>query len=412
MRGRGSWVGQDRAGNRVRKLAPGLAAALLLTLTACDHEPEVVPPHLATPRDVARLIPARLSRAERADWANDLTGVFDDHKVTRTLTNLCTAIAIIDQESNFSVDPAVPGLGAKAERELTERFHEHLGDVGAARLRDMLATQPTPEDSFLSRLRMVKTEQQLDHLYREIFEHFRDQWHLGVVVGVADLFSQHGLAERLDPVKTLGSMQVRVDFALADLGLTENPWDARDKLFTRRGGLDAGVRRLMDYPAAYPIPLYRFADYNSGVYASRNAAFQQIINRLRAPGTKPIALDGDLLAWDGPGDSSSDVTDSETAIRGVLASHGVTTISDGALRRDLETEKSPSFEQTETWTRLRALWQAENHTRRLPPYAVMPQVVISGPKLRRDYDTAWYANGVQRHFNACEARGRGLNLKR
>ncbi|MDB0159951.1 DUF1615 family protein, partial [Escherichia coli] len=65
------------------------------------------------------------------------------------------------------------------------------------------------------------------------------------------------------------------------------------------GGLYYGIHRLMVYPADYDKAIYRFADYNSGMYSSRNAAFQKMLKELT---DKDISLDGDLLLYTKDGD--------------------------------------------------------------------------------------------------------------
>lgn len=43
-------------------------------------------------------------------------------------------------------------------------------------------------------------------------------------------------------------------------------------------------------------------------------------------------------------------------------------------------------------------------------YAMMPQVVISGPKLSRDYNTNWFASRVNGRYETCMQRAKRIKI--
>ena len=45
-----------------------------------------------------------------------------------------------------------------------------------------------------------------------------------------------------------------------------------------------------------------------------------------------------------------------------------------------------------------------------PIYAIMPEVVISGPKLSRDYNTNWFATRVDGRYQTCMRKIKNLKL--
>ena len=136
-----------------------------------------------------------------------------------------------------------------------------------------------------------------------------------------------------NPVRTGGPMQVSVGFAEAFVEARPYPYpvtgSVRHEVFTRRGGMYFGIAHLLDYPAPYDRPLFRFADFNAGHYASRNAAFQSALTQVSGI---PLALDGDLLRYEG-GRPAAEPGDTELAARVLARRLGMT---DAEVRRDLE----------------------------------------------------------------------------
>src|SRR6202030_2025466 len=109
-----------------------------------------------------------------------------------------------------------------------------------------------------------------------------------------------------NPIRTRGPMQVNVAFAEQFSAAAPYPYPVKDsigdELFTRRGGVYFGVAHLLDYRAPYDQFLYRFADFNAGQYASRNAAFQ---NAISIASGIPVLAAGAVLAHDSDANNPS-----------------------------------------------------------------------------------------------------------
>ncbi|WP_197457554.1 DUF1615 domain-containing protein [Snodgrassella sp. CFCC 13594] len=363
-------------------------------------------------KQIAKLIPQRNHAIDKSSWANDISNIMDAENIAKTRENVCSVIAVVDQESNFVANPEVPGLGAKAieafNNEMPQKFNEQfgptLGPAVARYFTFVLRNEPSPDNSFIKQMASVKTEQQLDVIYRQIYEYVTKQFY-AVQLANAAKFMGEDIGERMNPITTIGSMQVQVQYALEHQRNKMEVNELRDYLYTQEGGLYYGIHRLMKYPAAYDKSIYRFADYNSGMYSSRNAAFQQDLNKLSG---SQLPLDGDMLLYNKDGSIQTLPSQTETVINQVSADHNLGLKAD-QIHKDLVVEKQPEFEQTATYQKIAALYEAQFGKK--PVYAIMPQVVISGPKLSRDFNTNWYASNVNRRYENCMRRA-GVHHKK
>lgn len=382
--------------------------SISVSLIACgkgswfgDDEPQL------ESEQIRKLIPNRVQNRE--SWAKDMFDISQELNIPTTKDNVCTMIAVVDQESNFVANPVVPGLGDKAVKEVTtrlnEKFEDKLGEtIGgtvATYFEQVLKTQPTPEDNYLKQMRKVRTEKDLDVLYREIFAYMAKHYHVSALTGAAKLVGQD-IGEKMNPITTLGSMQVHINYAKDNKRSSMSTNELRDDLYTEYGGLYYGIHRLMLYPADYDKAIYRFADYNSGMYSSRNAAFQKMVDKLA---DADLALDGDLLSYDKNGDPRAATTTTEKTIISLFAKNNIL-VTPRQLRNDLKKEKEKGFEKTQTYIAISKLYKEK--TGKEPMYAIMPEVVISGPKLSRDYNTNWYASRVNGRYETCMQRAKRI----
>ncbi|MEN8422595.1 DUF1615 domain-containing protein [Acinetobacter junii] len=358
---------------------------------------------------IRKVIPARVN--DRESWSQDIFDIMQELSIPKTKQNVCSIVAVVDQESNFVADPTVPGLGAKAVEEINSRLKEKfeaklgekIGGTVAGYFEDVLKNQPSPENNYMSQMRKVQTERELDLLYREIFDYMAQHYHVSALTGAAKLVGQD-IGEKLNPITTLGSMQVHINYAKEHKRKAGGIAELRNDLYTQYGGLYYGIHRLMEYPADYDEAIYRFADYNSGMYSSRNAAFQKMLGTLTEA---DISLDGDLLLYNKDGDVKSTQSQTEKELIAVFAQNNVL-VTPRQIRADLKKEKEKKFEDTQTYLAVQKLYQKK--TNKEPMYAVMPQVVISGPKLSRDYNTNWFASRVNGRYEQCMQKAKRIKL--
>lgn len=333
------------------------------------------------PAQARALIAARLPPGlqDRQGWAEDLYGAFDHLDIEPSAQNICAAVAVTEQESMFRVDPPVPGLGAIARREIdarASRFHiPKLLVSGALRL-----SSPTGK-TYEERLAAVRTEKELSDLFDDF-------------IGMVPLGKQ--LFGGLNPVHTGGPMQVSIDYAYEHTREEAYPYsrapDVRAEVFTRRGGLYFGIAHLLDYPVSYDRMLFRFADYNAGHYASRNAAFQNAVNAL----TKAkLAIDGDLVLYDSDAPSNT-----ELALRTLAPK---LELSEEDIHRQLKRSKEGSFEHTKLYERVFEL--ADVAQRKPLPRAYVPRIRLESAKITRRLTTDWFAKRVDDRYRRCLARG-------
>ncbi len=353
-----------------------------------------------SPPDVARLIlNERGGVRDAAGWGDDILAALSDNKFPQTRENICSVIAVASQESSFNANPAVPNLGAIADKAVRDK----LGRIPilGAKAYDMLDGMPDARHSFIKRIRAARTERDLDLTYRALVEY-------GAGKSSLDGLLQWGLldkwVEEYNQISTVGSMQVSVAFALnVERGEHWRPMThgesngVRDRLYTRAGGLYYGARQLLGYETGYDQKIYRFADYNSGRYSARNAAFQAIVAKLSG---HKISTDGDLLSYDKVGRVKGDVTNSETALR-ALIEHYRLGVDDAALRRDLVLEKKKDFTTTQTWSAVRALYTRV--TGKQPAFAQVPGIQLQSVKIKSKMTTANFADSVNRRYGKCMA---------
>ncbi|HET7548197.1 MAG TPA: DUF1615 domain-containing protein [Usitatibacter sp.] len=348
---------------------------LLVVLAGCAAPP-AHPPAGDSRALIASYIPA--SVADREAWAADIYTPMAVLGIPVTPRNVCAIVAVTEQESGFHADPVVPDLPAIAHAEI-ERRRERLG-IPKLVLDAALDVKSTNGKTYRERLDHARTERELS----DIYEDFIGRVPFG-----------RTLLESGNPVRTGGPMQVSVAFARAQAEEKKYPYavtdSLRDEVFTRRGGMYFGIAHLLDYPASYDRDIYRFADFNAGRYASRNAAFQAALGLVAH---RRLALDGDLV----PAGKARDGTPGETEAAALSIAKSLD-LDASDIHRDLAREGRADFESTPLYRKVFDL--ADRRAGKRVARAVVPSIELHTPKTTRRLTTRWFAERVAARQARC-----------
>ncbi|TXH68375.1 MAG: DUF1615 domain-containing protein [Lysobacteraceae bacterium] len=357
-----------------------LGMTLVLLAACADNRPT---PEQVRAR-IARLMPASVD--DRAGWALDIQTALATLEIAPSTEHLCSVLAVTEQESGYNANPPVPGLGTIALKEIETRAARYK--IPPLLVRAALKTTSPDGRSWETRIAAVRTEKELSDLFEQM---------------IAKIPLGKRLLARANPVRTGGPMQVSIAFAEAHAAQRDYPHpidsSIRHEVFTRRGGMYFGIAHLLDYPASYDNPLFRFADYNAGRYASRNAAFQ---NAVAVATGVALDLDGDPM----PGRKQArdgKIGATEAAVRRMANDLGM---DEGQIRRALTGSRRHDFERSALYQRVFEI--ADKRNGRPLPRATLPRIRLHSPKITRKLTTEWFATRVNRRYKTCMTKAKSL----
>jgi hypothetical protein len=356
-------------------------------LSACDKfklpTANTAPPVIAPEATFVKIIQKThaLREVDAKAWVDDILSSLDTVKTARTNESMCAVMAVIEQESGYKEDPPVAGLSTLLNNKI-KKMGSNLALRLAleVRLDQAMSTGKT----FREGIKLVKTERDLSKWYTEFTESRYTSPILKYMGKSVD-----------DVVATVGSMQVSVDYARSVASsLGQSSTNMRETLYTRKGGVLYGTAHLFYYPTNYSDMMYRFADFNAGHYASRNAGFQAMVSQLSG---KPLSADGDLIEH--RVENPNQVSKTQSAVMQLFAKK-LPSMTAQNIAQDLALGTSLDFEKTTTYQTVAQLYEQKFHK---VIAQQVPKISLKSEKITRNLTTEWYANSVNRRYQQCLA---------
>ena len=324
------------------------------------------------------------------------SGALERNGIRVSRSNVCSVMAVIGQELGFTANPEVKGLGPMAEKEIKAKLSRlPLVNVAATEgVNWFLANKPTPERSYLKLIRAARTERDLDLVFRNMaFFMFRQ-------FASTRLLNTPALARRVDainPVSTLGSMQVSIGYTIAEVEKARDRrlpmaaiWKLRDELYTREGRRQLRHAHAAGLSRQLSLAHFRFRGLQRRAICQPQCRLPAHGERTLGQGTgarrRPLGLFRRTAA--------AEPSATERALRRLKLG-----LDDSAIRADLLRGKDYDFRDTATYARVSDSY--ERRTGKQAPYAMIPQIKLSSPKIRHRMTTELFASSVMGRYEKC-----------
>jgi len=226
----------------------------------------------------------RMDQEELSKWEEGLEFAFKANDFEKTPENFALVLAVIEKESSFYENPDLDMKGT-----CEKAIHDYVTNPEEASWGRWKACSKYWDEAIA-----IKTEKDyVDSVFQKG----------NLLSNTADFVWSFFGSDKFATAKltSAGPMQVNIETALK-LSEEDNERISEEEmygyLFTIPGGLYYGVKNLKPILETYPLEEdlnnieFVFADYNSGLYKSRNAAFQNRINFIL--GRKELQEDGVL----------------------------------------------------------------------------------------------------------------------
>src|SRR3984893_11465346 len=143
---------------------PGTVVGLAMLLISCATERPGPRTGAADAHTLSeRSFPGSVS--DRPGGTDDIQAGFTSQQIEPTQQNICAVVAVIEQESNFHVNPIIPGLPAIAWKEIHARA-EHSG-VPWMLVHGALALKSPTGRTYGERIDQARTEKDLSDIYED-----------------------------------------------------------------------------------------------------------------------------------------------------------------------------------------------------------------------------------------------------